>query len=94
MGRAGFEHTPLTTPKTPIPENTRTESGTVDGETQPKQSSEQPSEPANDITALADLLTALPASDRTSIIADLPQKQRLAVAKLIAARITEDHTNG
>ncbi len=34
MGRAGFEHTPLTTPKTPISENTRTESGTVDGETQ------------------------------------------------------------
>jgi len=49
--------------------------------------------PSSDVATLAGLLTALPASDRTSIIADLPQEQRLAVAKLIAARITEDNTN-
>jgi hypothetical protein len=29
MGRAGFEHPALTTPKTPISDVTRTESGTV-----------------------------------------------------------------
>ena len=42
---------------------------------------------------LADLLAALPASDRAGIIADLPQEQRLAVARLIAKRITEDSSN-
>jgi len=41
-----------------------------------------------EIATLADLLTALPDSDRAGIIADLPQGQRLAVARLIAKRIT------
>jgi len=43
------------------------------------------------IAALADLLTALPDSDRTDIIAGLPRDQILAVAKLIVAKITEDN---
>jgi len=46
-----------------------------------------------DITALADLLTTLPDSDRAGIIADLPQEERLAVARLIAKKITEDSRN-
>ena len=47
----------------------------------------------SDITTLADLLSALPSSDRADIIAGLPQDQRLAVARLLAKRITEDNTH-
>ena len=45
--------------------------------------------PSPDITVLADLLAALPASDRADVIAHLPQDQRLAIARLLAARIKE-----
>ena len=44
-----------------------------------------------DVTVLADLLAALPDSDRAGIIADLSQEQRLAIAWLLAARIKENH---
>ena len=52
-----------------------------------------PSVPPPDIATLADLLTALPDSDRADVIAGLLREHRLAVAKLIAARITEDNTH-
>jgi len=43
--------------------------------------------PSPDIIVLADLLATLPDSDRAGIIADLPQDQRLAIARLLATRI-------
>jgi len=54
---------------------------------------QEPANPTQIITTLADLLTTLPDSDRADIIAGLPQAQRVAVAKLLAARITEDTPN-
>ena len=50
-----------------------------------------PDSSPTELSALADLLTALPDSDRTDIIAGLPRDQILAVAKLIVAKITEDN---
>jgi hypothetical protein len=43
--------------------------------------------PSPDIAVLADLLATLPDPDRAGIIVDLPQDQRLAIARLLAARI-------
>jgi len=47
--------------------------------------------PSPEITTLADLLASLPDSDRADIIADLPQEKRLTIARLLAARIKENH---
>ncbi len=47
--------------------------------------------PLPDITTLADLLITLPDSDRTDIIAGLPQDQRVAVARLLVKRIQEQN---
>jgi len=45
--------------------------------------------PSPEIAALADLLAALPDSDRAVIIGELNQDQRLAIARLLAVRIME-----
>jgi len=80
---------PANGPKTAISPTCVAESDAVIAQ----RESSGPDSSLTELSALADLLTALPDSDRASIIAGLPQEQRLAVAKLIAARITEDNTN-
>jgi len=62
-------------------------------EIEPNSAPDRPTAQAEMISTLADLLAALPDSDRAGIIADLPQDQRLAIARLIARRITEDSSN-
>ncbi|MCH7921360.1 MAG: hypothetical protein IIC50_25755, partial [Planctomycetes bacterium] len=46
-----------------------------------------------EITALTDLLTTLPESDRAELLADMPLDQRRQVARLLVKRLTEDSTH-
>ena len=57
----------------------------------PNSAPDHPTAQTEMARTLVDLLIALPDSDRAGIIADLPQDQRLAIARLLAARIKENH---
>jgi len=59
MGRGGFEHPSVTPPKTAIPENLRTESGTPKDETPPQNA---------DVAFLIDRWPGLRQETRTAIL--------------------------
>ena len=75
----GIEHPSVKPSKTPISEQRGTESGTVESENAK-------------ITSLVDTLLTLPETDRAAVLADLPKDKRLAVARLLVARIKDTLT--